>query len=72
MNSFAYVQQVFILSENEQLERPNFNTIYTYESMGNAYKSTEDRLKGDPYIGVCNQVLETAECLLNESIVTLF
>ena len=39
--------------------------------MGSAYKSTEERLKGDPHIGVCNQALETAEHLLNESIVTL-
>ena len=32
--------------------------------MGNIYKSTEERLKGDPYIGVCIQALETLEHLL--------
>ena len=32
--------------------------------MGNNYKSTEERLKGDPYIGVCIQALETLERLL--------
>ena len=32
--------------------------------MENIYKSTEERLKGDPYIGVCIQALETLECLL--------
>ena len=31
--------------------------------MGNIYKMTEDGLKGDPYIGVCNQALETLEHL---------
>ena len=31
--------------------------------MGNAYKMTEDRLKGDPYIGACNKTLETTEHL---------
>ena len=31
--------------------------------MGNAYKSTGDRLKGDPYIEVCDQALATAERL---------
>ena len=31
--------------------------------MGTIYKMTEERLKGDPYIGVSNQALETAECL---------
>ena len=29
----------------------------------NIYKSKEERLKGDPYIGVCNQALETLEHL---------
>ena len=32
--------------------------------MGNIYKLTEERLKGDPYIGVCIQALETLEHLL--------
>ena len=32
--------------------------------MGNIYKSKAERLKGDPYIGVCIQALETLECLL--------
>ena len=34
--------------------------------MGTIYKTTEERLKGDPYIGVSNQALETAEhlCLI--------
>ena len=32
--------------------------------MGNIYKTTGERLKGDPYIGVCIQALETLECLL--------
>ena len=31
--------------------------------MGNNYKSKAERLKGDPYIGVCFQALETLECL---------
>ena len=31
--------------------------------MGNIHKSTEERLKGDPYIGLCSQALETAEHL---------
>ena len=31
--------------------------------MGNAYKMTGDRLKGDPYIAVCILSIETAECL---------
>ena len=31
--------------------------------MGTIYKMTKERLKGDPYIGVSNQALETAECL---------
>ena len=51
------------LSENEQLKRPNFDRIITLESMGNIYKRTGDKFKGDPYIGVCNQALETAERL---------
>ena len=32
--------------------------------MANIYKLKADRLKGDPYIGVCIQALETLECLL--------
>ena len=28
--------------------------------MGNIYKMTEERLKGDPYIRVCNQALHQA------------
>ena len=32
--------------------------------MGNVYKWTEERLKGDPYIGVYIQALETLERLL--------
>ena len=34
--------------------------------MGNIYKSKAERLKGDPYIGVCFQALETLEhlCLI--------
>ena len=34
--------------------------------MGNIYKSKAERLKGDPYIGVCFQALETPEhlCLI--------
>ena len=34
--------------------------------MGNNYKSKAERLKGDPYIGVCFQALETLErlCLI--------
>ena len=31
--------------------------------MGNIYKMKAKRLKGDPYIGVCFQALETLECL---------
>ena len=31
--------------------------------MGNVHKSKAERLKGDPYIGVCLQALETLECL---------
>ena len=31
--------------------------------MGNNYKSKAERLKGDPYTGVCFQALETLECL---------
>ena len=31
--------------------------------MGIIYKMTEERLKGDPYIRVSNQALETAEHL---------
>ena len=31
--------------------------------MGNTYKSKAERLKGDPYIGVCFQALETLEHL---------
>ena len=31
--------------------------------MGTIYKMTEERLKGDPYIGVSNQALETPEHL---------
>ena len=31
--------------------------------MGNANKLTGDRLKGDPYLGVCNSSIETAERL---------
>ena len=31
--------------------------------MGTIYKMTEERLKGDPYIGVSNQALETPERL---------
>ena len=36
--------------------------------MGNAYKSTEETLKGDPYIGVCILSIETAEhlCLIQD------
>ena len=32
------------------------------------YKMTEERLKGDPYTGVSNQALETAEhlCLIKD------
>ena len=40
------------LSENEQLKRPNFNSIIALESMRNIHKTTEEILKGDPYIGV--------------------
>ena len=32
--------------------------------MENIYKSKAERLKGDPYIGVCIQALETLEHLL--------
>ena len=32
--------------------------------MGNTYKSTEELIKGDPNIAVCNQAMETAERLL--------
>ena len=32
--------------------------------MGTIHKLTEERLKGDPYIGVCIQALETLERLL--------
>ena len=38
-------------------------TQFIHRSMEFAYKLTEDRLKGDPDIGVCIQALETAECL---------
>ena len=31
--------------------------------MGTIYKMTDKRLEGDPYIGISNQALETAECL---------
>ena len=31
--------------------------------MGNIYRMKAKRLKGDPYIGVCFQALETLECL---------
>ena len=31
--------------------------------MGNNHKLKAERLKGDPYIGVCFQALETLECL---------
>ena len=31
--------------------------------MGNNHESKAERLKGDPYIGVCFQALETLECL---------
>ena len=31
--------------------------------MGTIYKMSEERLKDDPYIGVFNEALETAECL---------
>ena len=31
--------------------------------MGDIHKLTGEQLKGDPYIGVCNQASETAECL---------
>ena len=31
--------------------------------MGNAYKSTGEILKYDPYIGVCNSIIKTAERL---------
>ena len=36
--------------------------------MGNIYKSKAERLKGDPYIGVCFQALETLEflCLIQD------
>ena len=36
--------------------------------MGNAYKLTGDRLKGDPYTGVCISSMETAEplCLIQD------
>ena len=51
------------LSENEQLERPNFDSIITLESMRNIYKMTGEILKGDPYIGVWNQALTTPEHL---------
>ena len=34
--------------------------------MGNIYRSKESSLKGDPYIGVCIQALETLERLLRE------
>ena len=40
------------LSENEQLERPNFNSIIALESMRNIYKKTGEKLKGDPCNGV--------------------
>ena len=55
-----------ILSENGQLESPDFDTIHAKESMGNIYKTKAKRLKGDPYTGVCFQALETLErlCLI--------
>ena len=36
--------------------------------MGNIYKMTGEILKGDPYIGVCNSSIETAErlCMLQD------
>ena len=36
--------------------------------MENAYKLTGDRLKCDPYNGICNSSLETAErlCMLQD------
>ena len=39
--------------------------------MGNAYKSTQERLKRDPYIGVCIQALETLErlCLIQGRVI---
>ena len=39
-----------LILQNEQLERPEFDQIYTYESMGNVHKSKGSSLKGDPYI----------------------
>ena len=38
--------------------------------MGNIYKSKAVRLKGDPYIGVCFQALETLEhlCLIQDRV----
>ena len=42
--------------------------------MGTIYKMTEERLKGDPYIGVSNQALETLErlCLIRDIIRLLY
>ena len=51
------------LFENEQLKRPYFDQIITYESMRNAYKLTGEILKYDPYIELCNSIIETAERL---------
>ena len=39
--------------------------------MGNNYKLKAERLKGDPYIGVCFQALETLEhlCLIQTRVI---
>ena len=41
--------------------------------MGNTYKSKAERLKGDPYTGVCFQALETLEhlCLIQTSQISI-
>ena len=55
------------LCENEQFERPNFDKIITLESMGNAYKTTGNKLKGDPHMGHATKhwkQLSTSTCNL--------
>ena len=66
LGSFHYQKYLHMINKCHSIWKwATQKTRFRHNScMGNIYKLKAERFKGDPYIGVCFQALETVECLL--------